>query len=75
MPDWQRQKIGSLLLQTGLAALGGRNVREVFVEVEKNNRVGRAFYEGKGFRYECEFGIELGEQDLILQQLALPVHN
>jgi ribosomal protein S18 acetylase RimI-like enzyme len=48
-------------------------VREIFVEVERDNRPGKAFYQSKGFRYMREFTVELPHQSLVLEEYALPI--
>jgi ribosomal protein S18 acetylase RimI-like enzyme len=75
LPDWQRKTIGTLLLQEGLAALSRQGAHEVFVQVEKDNRVGKAFYEKKGFRFSREFSMQLPEQRLVLEELVLQIHD
>jgi ribosomal protein S18 acetylase RimI-like enzyme len=74
LPDWQRKTIGTLLLREGLAALSNRDAHRVFVEVEKENRVGNTFYEKNGFRFSREFSIELPNQSLVLDELVLEFH-
>jgi ribosomal protein S18 acetylase RimI-like enzyme len=75
LPDWQRRTIGTLLLQEGLAALSDQDVHELFVEVEKDNRAGKGFYEKQGFRFSREFSMELPEQRLVLEELVLQIHD
>jgi ribosomal protein S18 acetylase RimI-like enzyme len=75
LPDWQRKAIGTLLLREGLAALSRQGAHEVFVEVEKDNRVGKAFYEKKGFRFSREFSMQLPEQRLVLEELVVQIHD
>ncbi|CAM3866703.1 GNAT family N-acetyltransferase [Alkalicoccus chagannorensis] len=52
-PDHQGRGVGSALLEAGKAELKG--LQELFVDVEKDNRSGRRFYEAKGFRFLREF--------------------
>ncbi len=73
LPDWQRKAIGSALFQEGLAVLAGRGVVELFVEVEKDNHAGKAFYGRKGFRYVREFFMELPDQTIVLEELVLDI--
>ena len=75
LPDWQRKTIGTLLLREGLTALSNQDAHQVFVEVEKENRVGKTFYEKRGFRFSREFSIELPNQRLVLEELVLQIHN
>lgn len=53
LPQYQRKGIGSSLLQEGISILDG--VKEVFINVEKENNLGRKFYEAKGFTIVNEF--------------------
>ena len=75
LPEWQRKSIGTLLLEEGLAALSDQGAREVLVQVEKENRVGKTFYEKRGFRFSREFSIELPNQRLVLEELVLQIHD
>lgn len=52
-PEYQGKGIGSALLEKGIAALIG--VRDIYVHVEKDNTVGKTFYEAKGFKKVSEF--------------------
>src|SRR5699024_10475707 len=45
--------IGTALLQRGIKEL--KNLQEVWIDVEKANTVGRAFYDSKGFQLIKEF--------------------
>jgi len=47
LAPYQGKGIGSSLLQEGISILAG--VKEIFINVEKDNIVGRNFYEAKGF--------------------------
>ena len=73
LPGWQRRGIGTLLLEEGLKALAQQGVHEVVVQVEKENRIGKAFYEKKAFRSSREFSMELPEQRLVLEELVLQI--
>lgn len=53
LPQYQGKGIGSSLLQEGISILDG--VKEVFINVEKENNLGRKFYEAKGFTIVNEF--------------------
>lgn len=52
-PDYQGKGIGSALLQEGLKKVKG--IKEVYINVEKENQIGRHFYEAKGFKVVSEF--------------------
>lgn len=53
LPDVQGQGIGTKLLEHGIKQL--ENVKEVHLSVEKENRIGRSFYEAKGFEVYDEY--------------------
>ncbi|PYI57272.1 GNAT family N-acetyltransferase [Paenibacillus flagellatus] len=48
MPDAQRTGVGSMLLAEGIGRLAG--TKRLFVNVERSNRNGRAFYDARKFR-------------------------
>jgi ribosomal protein S18 acetylase RimI-like enzyme len=48
MPEAQGAGIGTMLLEEGIGRL--RGTKRLFVNVEKTNRSGRAFYDAKRFR-------------------------
>lgn len=45
LPEYQGEGIGSALLNTGIKKL--ENVREIHLDVEKDNTIGTAFYKAK----------------------------
>lgn len=47
LPEYQSNGIGSALLQTGIAMLEG--VKKIYINVESENKKGKAFYNAKGF--------------------------
>ncbi|TXK70071.1 GNAT family N-acetyltransferase [Paenibacillus sp. N3.4] len=53
LPEVQSQGLGGKLLSKGIQELGG--LKTLFGVVEKENRIGRRFYESKGFKYVNEF--------------------
>jgi ribosomal protein S18 acetylase RimI-like enzyme len=61
-PQYQRQGIGSQLLQASITAFP--NARTIRLEVEENNRSAHAFYRNHGFR-ETESKEERVEEDVI----------
>jgi ribosomal protein S18 acetylase RimI-like enzyme len=52
-PEQQGKGIGSALLQKGMNEL--EDVKEIFINVEKENKIGKTFYEAKGFKVVKEF--------------------
>ena len=52
-PDYQGKGIGTALLAEGIMNLDG--VKEVFINVEKENKIGTSFYKAKGFDMVSEF--------------------
>ncbi|MCX8002241.1 MAG: GNAT family N-acetyltransferase [Anoxybacillus mongoliensis] len=55
-PEQQGKGIGSALLQKGIQHIDGAN--EIYVNVEKDNIIGKSFYEAKGFKVVKEFDEE-----------------
>ncbi|WP_067724714.1 GNAT family N-acetyltransferase [Oceanobacillus damuensis] len=51
-PDYQGYGIGTAFLKEGIENLGAREIR---LNVEKNNDIGKTFYHAKGFEIESEF--------------------
>jgi ribosomal protein S18 acetylase RimI-like enzyme len=62
LPPYQRQGIGSQLLQAGIAAFP--TARTIWLEVEENNHSAYTFYQNHGFR-ETESKEERVEGDVI----------
>ncbi|MBO8171663.1 MAG: GNAT family N-acetyltransferase [Bacillaceae bacterium] len=52
-PDFQRQRIGSRLLEEVLQEVEG--ISEIYVEVEKGNKSGETFYQSRGFQVVEEY--------------------
>ncbi|WP_188455442.1 GNAT family N-acetyltransferase [Virgibacillus oceani] len=52
-PAYQGNGIGTALLQKGITDLKG--AKEIFINVERDNLVGKTFYEAKGFEVVSEF--------------------
>ncbi|MFY3790883.1 GNAT family N-acetyltransferase [Ureibacillus sp. MALMAid1270] len=57
LPEFQGKGIGSALLQQAITELEG--VKEIYINVERDNKIGRNFYEAKGFEFVKEFEDEL----------------
>ena len=71
LPEWQKKGIGSLLLQEGLFALKQAGAVHLFVTVEKDNLIGRRFYEKQGFTQSREFMYELAGLELPMVEYRL----
>jgi len=52
-PHLQGHGIGTALLQKGIETL--ENAKKIYVNVEKENNIGRSFYEAKGFKVIKQF--------------------
>ena len=53
LPKYHGKGIGTALLKEGIKNLEG--VKEIFVNVEKDNYIGTTFYRAKGFEFFSEF--------------------
>lgn len=53
LPDYHGQGIGTILLNEGITALP--SVKQIFINVEKDNKIGMSFYKAKGFEVVSEF--------------------
>ncbi|BAK17999.1 histone acetyltransferase HPA2 [Solibacillus silvestris StLB046] len=52
-PEYQGKGIGSALLQKGINELEG--IVEIYINVERDNEIGKSFYDAKGFQVLKEF--------------------
>ncbi|MCM3758067.1 GNAT family N-acetyltransferase [Sporosarcina aquimarina] len=52
-PDYQGSGIGTALLQEGIVQI--KNVKKIYITVEKENLIGKAFYDAKGFTLIDQF--------------------
>ncbi|SFC86441.1 Ribosomal protein S18 acetylase RimI [Bacillus sp. OV322] len=52
-PEYQGKGIGTALLNEGIKQLDG--VKEIYIDVEKDNNIGTRFYKAKGFKIVSEF--------------------
>ncbi|RSK28218.1 GNAT family N-acetyltransferase [Bacillus sp. HMF5848] len=52
-PEYQGIGIGTQLLEEAIHCLSG--VKEIYINVEKENTIGKTFYEAKGFKLIDEF--------------------
>ena len=70
-PEYQGKGIGSALLQQGIKELDG--VKEIFVDVEKDNLSGIRFYEAKTFEVVREFDDDFDGHILKTIEMVLKV--
>ncbi|MDR4887476.1 GNAT family N-acetyltransferase [Fredinandcohnia sp. QZ13] len=70
-PEYQDKGIGSALLQQGIKDLDG--VKEIYINVEKDNKIGKTFYEAKGFEIVKEFDEEFEGHILKTVRMALKI--
>lgn len=68
-PEHQGKGIGSALLQKGIQDIDGIN--KIYVNVEKDNQIGKTFYEAKGFEVVKEFVEEFNGHTLKTIQMVL----
>ncbi|MBD8070043.1 GNAT family N-acetyltransferase [Bacillus sp. PS06] len=52
-PEFQGKGVGTSLLNEGIRHLEG--VKEIYINVERDNTIGKTFYEAKGFEVVSEF--------------------
>ena len=53
LPEYQGEGIGSALLNAGIEKL--KDVKEIHLDVEKENKIGKRFYKAKGFKVVNEY--------------------
>ena len=70
-PDHQGKGIGSALLRHAIKELDG--VKEIYVDVEKDNLTGRNFYEAKNFKVVREFDDDFDGHILKTVEMVLQV--
>ncbi len=70
-PEYQGKGIGSALLQQGIKDLYG--VKELYINVEKDNKIGKTFYEAKGFEIVKEFDEEFDGHILKTVRMVLGI--
>ena len=71
LPEYQGEGIGSALLNAGMEKL--ENVREIHLDVEKDNTIGTAFYKAKGFKTVDEYDDNFDGHMLKTVRMALIV--
>jgi ribosomal protein S18 acetylase RimI-like enzyme len=72
-PEYQGKGIGTAFLQQGIKQLG--NVKEILLNVEKNNKIGMNFYTAKGFEVVSEFEDNFGGHILNTVRMVLKVNK
>ena len=70
-PEQQGKGIGSALLQKGIDVLEG--IKEIYINVERENKIGKTFYEAKGFEVVKEFDDEFDGHILKTVRMVLKV--
>ena len=70
-PEYQGKGIGSALLQQGIKDLEG--IKEIYINVEKDNKVGKTFYDAKGFKVIKEFDDDFDGHILKTVRMVLKV--
>lgn len=70
-PEYQSKGIGSALLQKGITNFD--NVKEIYINVEKDNKIGLTFYQAKGFQLVKEFDDEFDGH--ILKTIRMVLYN
>lgn len=73
LPEYQGNAIGTALLQEGIHLLEG--VRKVFINVEKENEIGKNFYQAKGFQVFSEFDDDFDGHILKTIRMVLQVEK
>lgn len=72
-PKYQGKGIGTALLQKGIQLLAG--VKKVFINVEKENEIGKTFYQAKGFKIHSEFDDDFDGHILKTIRMVLTVEH
>jgi len=73
LPDRQRDGIGMRLLDAGLTEFAGEGLKQLTVEVERDNRNGRRFYERAGFAETRELTRDVRGYVLPLVEYRRPI--
>lgn len=66
-PEFQGKGIGTALIQQAVKELLG--IKEIYINVEKDNKIGMYFYEAKGFEVVKESDVEFDGH--ILKQVRM----
>lgn len=70
-PEYQDFGIGTALLEKGIHELNG--VKRLFLHVEKDNTIGKTFYDAKGFQVVQEFDDNFDGHILKTIQMVLDI--
>ncbi|MFC4323028.1 GNAT family N-acetyltransferase [Litchfieldia salsa] len=70
-PEYQGKGLGTSLLKEGINYLDG--VKEIFINVEKDNEIGTTFYKAKGFKVLSEFDDDFDGHILKTVRMVLKV--
>lgn len=70
-PEYQGKGLGTSLLEEGINNLEG--VKEIFINVEKENKIGTTFYKAKGFKIVSEFDDDFDGHTLKTVRMVLKV--
>ncbi|TRZ38603.1 GNAT family N-acetyltransferase [Niallia circulans] len=70
-PEQQGKGIGTALVNAGIKDLDG--VNEIYINVEKDNKIGKTFYEAKGFEVVKEFDDDFDGHILKTVRMVLKV--
>ena len=73
MPERQRSGVGMRLLGAGLAEFAGEGLKYLTVQVERDNRNGRRFYERAGFAEPRELTQDVEGYVLALVEYRRPI--
>jgi ribosomal protein S18 acetylase RimI-like enzyme len=73
LPDRQRSGVGMRLLDTGLAEFVAQGLKYLIVQVERDNRNGRRFYERAGFAEPRELTQDVQGYVLTLVEYRRPL--
>ncbi|KQL52307.1 GNAT family acetyltransferase [Heyndrickxia shackletonii] len=72
-PEYQGEGIGTALLNEGIKYLEG--VKEIYINVEKDNIIGKNFYHAKGFEVVSEFVDHFEGYDLKTVRMVLQIEK
>ena len=73
LPDRQRGGVGMRLLDAGLAEFAGEGLKQLTVEVERDNHNGRGFYECAGFAEPRDLTRDVQGYPLALVEYRRPI--
>nr|WP_221437365.1 GNAT family N-acetyltransferase [Gracilibacillus halotolerans] len=73
IPEYHGVGIGTALLQEGIKKIKG--VKEIYINVERDNTIGKVFYEAKGFEVVEEFNEDFDGHILRTVRMVLNIHD